>query len=269
MPPLSPGSKLSLSAKGLVTTAMSRSPSTTNRRTILLLAVATLMCTAAALAIGILLFGDFGGIEARILGSTLLIAGYGTLAIPGAILWDQRRLLPLAAALAGLAILAASLNLVGIWWERSSNEQVLGKMIATVAFFLIATVVTAALAARPRHRLFSASVALSFIAAAMATAAMWAEVEREGYLRLLGAVVVLDVLLVALQPLLMRARRSQTPRPLRIADTSGRTTEVTVQADSLASAAAKAIRVAERQGRHVHSVEVLERVDAESRTPVV
>lgn len=83
-----------------------------------------------------------------------------------------------------------------------------------------------------------------------------------------GSKLSLSATAVALQPLLMRARRGQTPLPLRIADTSGQTTEVTVQADSLASAAAKAIRAAERQGRNVHSVEVLERVDAESRTPV-
>ena len=251
-----------------MTVAMPRLLASTNRRTMLLGVVAVLMCAAAALAIGILLFGGFGGTEARILGSTLLLAGYGTLTIPGAILWDQRRLLPLAAAVAGLAILAASLNLVGIWWERSSDEPVLGKLIGTVTFVLVAAVVTAALAARPRHRLFSASVALAFIAAVMATAAVWTETERGGYLRLLGAVVVLDVLLVALQPLLMRARRSQTPRPLRIADTSGRTTVVTVQADSLASAAAKAIRTAEHEGRHVRSIEVLERVGSGVRASI-
>jgi len=241
---------------------------TTNRRTILLLAVVALMCAAAALAIGILLLGDFGGTEARILGSTLLLAGYGVLTVPAAILWDQHRLPALATAVAALAVLAASLNLAGIWWEGLSDEPLLGKTNGAATFFLVASVVTAALAARPRHRLFSVSIALAFIAAAMATAAIWTETEREGYLRLLGAVVVLDVLLVALQPLLMRARDNQTPRQLRIADMSGRTTEVTVEADSLANAAAKAIRIAEHQGRHVRSVEVLERVGCGSRAPI-
>ena len=41
-----------------------------------------------------------------------------------------------------------------------------------------------------------------------------------------------------------------------------------MQADSLASAAAKAIRTAEHQRRHVRSIEVLERVGSGSRTPI-
>ena len=41
--------------------------------------VAALLSGAAALAIGILLFGDFGTTEGRILASTALLAGYGLL----------------------------------------------------------------------------------------------------------------------------------------------------------------------------------------------
>lgn len=236
-----------------------RHPTANGRRT-LLLAVAALMCSAAALAIGILLLGDFGGTEGRILATTLLLAVYGALAVPAAILWDQRRLPALAAACAALSAVGASLNVFAVWSEGAGDE--FGKMIATVTFFLVAAVVTAALATRSLHRLFFPSVALAAIAASMATAAVWAETEREGYLRLLGAVVVLDVLLVALQPLLLRARRDPRVRQLRIADTAGHTTDVTVQADSLADGAAKAIRYVERQGRHVRSLEVLERVDS-------
>lgn len=227
----------------------------------LLLAVAGLMCVAAALAIGILLLGDFGGTEGRILGTTLLLAVYGALAVPAAILWDQRRLGALAAACAGLAALAATLNVVALW---SDAGDTFGKAIGTVMFFLIATVVTTALATRPLHRLFPASVALAAVAAAMATAAIWTETEREGYLRLLGAIVVLGVLLVALQPLLLRARRTRIAVPLRIVETSGRSADVSVQADSLADAVARGIRDVERQGRQVRSVEVLERVSREN-----
>ena len=80
----------------------------------LLLAVAGLMCVAAALAIGILLLGDFGGTEGRILGTTLLLAVHGALAVPAAILWDQRRLGALAAACAGLAALADASCAAGV-----------------------------------------------------------------------------------------------------------------------------------------------------------
>jgi hypothetical protein len=230
----------------------------------LLLAVAGLMCVAAALAIGILLLGDFGGTEGRILGTTLLLAVHGALAVPAAILWDQRRLAALAAACAGLAALAATLNVVALW---SDSGDTFGKAIGTVMFFLIATVVTTALATRPLHRLFPASVALAAVAASMATAAVWTETEREGYLRLLAAIVVLDVLLVALQPLLLRARRTRATLPLRVVDTSGRSTDVSVQAESLAAAVAKAIRDVERRGSQVRSVEVLDRIAGTNGSP--
>jgi hypothetical protein len=63
-----------------------------------LLAVADLLTAAAALAIGILLFGDFGSTEGRILATTALLAGYGLFALPAAVLRDQRRLAALTIA---------------------------------------------------------------------------------------------------------------------------------------------------------------------------
>jgi hypothetical protein len=226
-------------------------------RRVLLLGVAAVMCAAATLAIGILLFGDFEGTEGRILITTILLAVFGALAVPAAVLWDQRRLPLLAASCASLAGAGAVANIVGVWAD--SDSQTLGKVSATIVFALLPTVVTAALAARPRHRLFAPSVALAYLAAALATGAVWVETENETYLRVLGAVVVLAVLLVALQPLLLRARRERVPRPLRLVDDTGRSFELVVESDSAADAAARAIRTAERQGRHVRSVELLER----------
>jgi hypothetical protein len=226
-------------------------------RRVLLLGVAAVMCAAAALAIGILLFGDFGGTEGRILITTILLAVFGALAVPAAVLWDQRRLPLLAASCTSLAAAGAAANIVGVWAD--SDSETFGKVSATIVFALLPTVVTAALAARPRHRLFPASVALAYLAAALATGAMWAETENETYLRVLGAVLVLAVLLVALQPLLLRARRERVSRPLRLVDDTGRSFELVVESDSAADAAARAIRNAERQGRHVRSLELLER----------
>ncbi len=225
----------------------------------LLLVVAALMCAAAALAIGILLLGDFGDTEGRVLVTTFLLAVHGTLAVPSAILRDQRRLPALAALVAGLASLAATLTTVAVWWEDPGDD--FGKTIATVVILLVVAVVTAALATRPLHRLFLPSVALAGVVAALATVAIWGEVERSWYLRLLGALIVLYVLLVALQPLLLRLGREQVAQPLRLVDTSGRTSEVEVEAGSVADAVAHAIRGLERQGGHIRSVEVLQRTD--------
>ena len=226
----------------------------------LLLVVAALMCAAAALAIGILLLGDFGDTEGRILTTTFLLAAHGALAVPAAILRDQRRLPALAALVAVLAALAATLNTVAVWSEDPGTR--FGKTLGTVMIVLVVTVVTAALAARPRHRFFLPSVALAYLVATMAGVAIWAEIERSWYLRLLGALVVLDVLLVALQPLLLRVARERVVRPLRLVDTSGGTSEVEVEADSVADAVARAIRGLERRGAHIRSVEVLARTGA-------
>lgn len=237
-------------------------PTPTTGRRALLLAVAATMSAAAALAIGILLFGDFGGTEGRVLGTTLLLAVHGALAVPAAILRDQRRLAAVAGGCAALVALSAALTVIAVWWAGGSDTY--GKALSTVLFFLIPAVVATALLTRPLHVLFAPFVAVSALAASMATITLWAEYEGDGWLRLLGAVVVLDVLLVGLQPLLLRARRHDEVRPLRVADTSGRTVDVVVSAETLPDAVAQAIRSAEREGRHVRSVEVLERVDSNS-----
>jgi hypothetical protein len=225
------------------------------RRT-LLLAVAAAMTAAAALAIGILLFGDFGGTEGRVLLTTVLLAVHGALAVPAAVLWDQRRLPGLAVACTVTVAVAAALNIVGVWWNDDS--QTYGKVVGTAMCLVVPTVATTALATRQRHPLFFPSVALMYLSAALTTGAVWSETEREGYLRVLGAAVVLAVLLVALQPLLLRLRRDEVERPFRVVDDSGRAVDVVVvRADSLADAAAQAIREAEREGRQVRSVELI------------
>ena len=230
-------------------------PRRRTRKTMLLLAVAAAMTAAAALAIGILLLGDFGGTEGRVLLTTMLLAVHGVFAVPAAVLWDQRRLPGLAVACAVAVAVAAALNIGAIWWNGDS--QTYGKLVGTAVLLALPTVATTALVTRPRHRLFLPSVGLMYLSASLAIGAVWSETEREGYFRVLGVAVVLAVLLVALQPLLLRVRRDEIERPLRVIDDAGQAVEVVVRADSLAEAAARAIRAAEREGRHVRSVELI------------
>jgi len=231
----------------------------------LLRAIVASLTTTALLAIGILLFGHFGQTESRILTTTMLLAGFGLLALPAGFLFDQGRLTGLAWVVLALASAGFALSVALVWTGDDPPEE-LAKTAATIAALAVASTQVAALAARRTNRdpesvrlLFLASTALALVLASLVGLAVWAEIGSSGFYRALGAVVVLDVLLVALHPILLRARRRQVPQPLRIVDTSGRTTEVTVEADSLAHAAEKAIRTAERQGRHVRSLEVLER----------
>lgn len=232
----------------------------------LLLAVAALLSASALLAVGILLFGHFGRTEGRILATTALLAGYGLLALPAAILLDQRRLPALAAAVAALAAVGASLALAAVW--SGGDSEPLGRTVGTVTFFLVAATQTAALAARRRGRdprwvrvLFPGSIGLALAAAGAATGAVWTDA-GDAYGRVVGALIVLDLLAVALQPILARAQAAPPPIRLRVLVESGERVELTVEAPDLAGAAAKAIRGLERDGRRVVALEAPDRVES-------
>lgn len=229
----------------------------------LLLAVAALLSASALLAVGILLFGHFGETEDRILGTTGLLAGYGLLALPAAILVDRGRLRPLAAAVAALAALGIVLSLFAVWSGGPGDG--LGETIGTVTAFLAAAAQTAALAARRRDGdprwvrvLFPGSVVLAALSASALSVAFWTD-SGDAWGRVVGALVVLDLLAVALQPVLARAQTAPAPIRLAVLLDSGERVELALEAPDLATAAAQAIRTLERDGRRVHGLEALDR----------
>ena len=67
---------------------------------------------------------------------------------------------------------------------------------------------------------------------------------------------MLDLALVALQPVLARARPAGPVHRLRVVRSAGEPVDVTIEGGDLASAAAKAIRAAERDGCRVVALEV-------------
>ena len=246
----------------------------TSGRRVLLLVVAGLVSAVAALAIAILLFGDFGATEGRILATTALLAGYALLALPAAILSDQRRCPRLAAVVVVLAVAGAALATAAVWLNGPSDT--LGKTIATVTVCLLAATQVSALVARRREHdpravrgLFAASCVLAPFVAAMVAASVWAEIDREGYARVLGALAVLDVLLVALQPILARARPAGTAWRLLAVVAPGETIEVTVEAPDLATAVAKAVRKLERDGHRVLALEIADETPKRNGRPAL
>ena len=177
---------------------------------IVLLTVAGLLSVSALLAIGILLVGHFGRTEGRILAATALLAGYALLALPSTILLDQGRSRRLAVGGLALAAAGASLALAAVWTNNPSDA--VGKAVGTVTAFAFASAQASALAACRRERdpssvrrLLALANALAPALAAMFTVLLWAQIEQDSYFRLLAALVVLDLLVVALQPLLARA----------------------------------------------------------------
>ena len=246
-----------------------------NRRRFLLTAVAAVLTLAAVLAIGTLLFGRFGDTEGRILGTTLLLAAFGLLSLPAAILLDQGRGPRLAALLLGLAATGFALATAGIW--SGGLPATFGKLTGTVVAFGLATTQTAALTARRHerdlhrvHRLFAASTVLVFTLASVGSAAVWVEVDSQLFARLFGAGVVLDVLLVTLQPVLALLQRPQRRYLLHLRLDDARELDVAVDGNSLARAAARAIDDAEEAGRAVVAIEVVDGrsgTDGERPTP--
>jgi hypothetical protein len=175
------------------------------RRRILLSAVAGLLCVAALLAIAILLVGRFGDTERRVVGTTLLLAGYGVVSLPGVVLLDKGRARLLAEGAVVLAAAAAALALVSVW--GFSDVEAVGKSVGTATILGVAAAQAAAPTARRVKRdpplvrkLFAASCVTATVAAGAAVAAVWAQPSGTLYARLIGALVVLDLLLVALQP---------------------------------------------------------------------
>jgi hypothetical protein len=234
-----------------------RAPRTARR--FLLTAVAVSITATALLAIGILLFGSFGETEGRILGSTMILAGYALLALPAAFLFDQSRYRPLAAAVVGLAAAGLALSLVNVWTGGASSD--VGKAVLTATVFAGAAAQTAALAARRAQSdpilvraLFPVSAALAVVLATMVSVAAWAQFEAAAYFRILGALAVLDLLTVALQPVLALARSRREVHHLRLVMDHGEEIETDVEAVDFAAAASRAIRDTERSGRHVLGV---------------
>lgn len=177
---------------------------------LLLAAVASLSATAA-LAIAILLFGDFGDTELRILGTTLAISLYSLLSLPGAILLERRDAQPLGWTTIAFAGAGFVLALDVIWADDGSST--VAKLAGTTTAIAAALTQMSAMTTRRRdddpplvRGVFLAAVAVVALLCLVTIIAIWNEIDSEGFYRGLGAVAVLDVFLVLLQPLLRRLR---------------------------------------------------------------
>jgi len=235
-----------------------------SKRTVLL-GVAGLLSVSALFAIAILLFGHFGRTEGRILETTGVLAAYGVLALPAAILLDQGRARSLAVGLAAIGSVAASLTVVATWW--GDLPAGIGRSAVTAAALTLAATQVASLTARKHEsdpisvrRFFASSTVLALVVAGMITFLVWARTDSSMFGRVLGAVVVLDLLTVALQPIFARARRAEPVHRLLVTLAGGDVVAMDIDAPDLAGAAAKAIRSLERDG---HDIAVI-RVDGDT-----
>lgn len=229
------------------------------RRRLLVLALG-LLALSAALAVGILLAGDFGETEGKLLATTFAMSVASLLALPGAMLWEQRRAPPLALAAIVLPAAAFALFLVTLW--GAEDEESLWRVFSTLAVAAGATTQVAATTLRTRaedstavRALYFGSIAGVTAVAALLVIAIWAEPDSEAYVRVIAAFAVVDVALVLAQPLVRRLAAEPAAFRIQVTLDDGTTHELELHASDFAAAAADAVRRSERGGRRVVRLE--------------
>lgn len=223
----------------------------------------TSLAATAALAIGVLLLGDFGETEGRVLATTLAISVSGLLALPAAVLLEQGRSTVLAGATIALTT-ASFVTFEYLLWLAEDNENG-WKLVGTLAAATAASTQASALTSRTRpgdrqsvRAVYISAIGVVLIVAAMVIVAIWNEIDDGGYYRALAALAVLNVFLIVVQPLLRRLHSE--PRGgfrVRIATEQGSIDEFELSGRDFAGAVADAIRKLERDGRRVIRVERL------------
>jgi len=192
----------------------------------------------------------------RILGTTTTIAVCALLAVPVGVLLERGERRALARASGALTAATLVLTVAGIW--AMPHGSAYAKTWAVIATVTLAAAQACAVESRRRDS-DSANIRLTVagssligsLLAALGSLAILAEIASSGFYRALGAVAILDVLLVAGVAV---ARRGAGPidqkHRLRI---DGRLVESPGR--DFAAAAANAIRDAERHGQPVRRVE--------------
>jgi hypothetical protein len=224
-------------------------------RKLLLSSVVGALCLTAAIAVVILLAGRFDDTSWRILATTSAVSFFGLLAVPVGMLLERRRavvLAQLSGALTGFAFLLT----IAVTWRHWSDG--VGKTWAVVLTLAVAAAQAAIVEARRRDSdttaisaLVGASMVTGAILAAMGVAAILSEIASGAYYRTLGAVAVIDVLLVAIVAVLRRGTGSAShAHRIRI---NGELIEAPGR--DFATAVAAAIRVAENDGKTVRRIE--------------
>ena len=176
------------------------------------------LCASALLAIGILLLGEFDETQARILVTTGLIGFFSLLALPGGVLLDQGRHVPVAWTQIGLAVFSFVVVMNLTWGDADGENlwRVAGSATAVTGAFSQAATATSRRRATDTpgvRTLYLLSVGAVSLLAFLIVTAIWGEVDDEGFYRFLGAVAVLDLLLVLLQPVARRLGGTSTAAP--------------------------------------------------------
>jgi hypothetical protein len=190
----------------------------TDLRRLLLIATVTTLSLTALIAILALLTQDFGETQLRILATT---GGFGLaslIAMRGTALLDQDRQVTLGKTVIGLSALAFLLELWIIWLDTDSEAAWKSYVCATAWAAALGQI--AGMLARQRTSdpdsigpLITGAGTCAVVLALMASFAALAEVDDPFYYELFGVAAVLDVLALALQPVVRRLGQPSPAAP--------------------------------------------------------
>lgn len=171
--------------------------------------VAVSLCVCGGLALLFLLVGNFDGASWRILTSTVLIGLFSLLALPGATLLDQGRGSLLAWSTVLLSVLGLLISFRIVWVGPEGDDGSWRLLVTLTACATAAGQVCATTARRHEtdppivDRLYGISTLLAYTLAGMVTLAAWDILGANGFFwRVLGALAVIDLVTVVLQPVL-------------------------------------------------------------------
>jgi hypothetical protein len=224
-------------------------------RKLLLTTIIGALCLTAAIAVVILLSGRFDETSWRILATTSAVSFFGLLGVPVGMLLERGRALALARISGALTLAAFALTLAVIWRHWADG---VGKTWGVVLTLAVAAAQAAVVEARRRDTdtpaislLTDGSMLTGAALAVMGIAAILTEIDDGTYYRALGAVAVIDVLLLAIVAVLRRGVGpiAQAHR-IRI---NGELVEAPGR--DFAAAVAAAIRTTESEGKTVRRIE--------------
>jgi hypothetical protein len=242
------------------------------RRLFLLGLIASLSVTAL-LAIAVLLVGSFDETAGRILATTALLAGFSLFATPAGILLDQNRAVALAWAGIALATLALAGVLVLVWGVIEDSEgawRAVGGIIALAFGAAQLSTTTGWLRpgdSRVSTRLYQVSLGTGAVFVALVCTALAVPVEDdETFFRVLGAVAVLNLLVVLLQPFVRRLTATPSGEDERVVRTyavrctveGAPSVDRRLAAQDFAAAVERAVRELEAEGARVTKIERLD-----------
>ena len=234
-------------------------------RRFLLLSLVTALSVTALIAILAVLGGTFGETEWKVLATTGGFALASLFAMRGTILLDQGRNRDLGWAVVGLSALAFLLELKVVWLDEGDSE-ITWKALAITAGFAgaLGQIATSLARRRPNdppavRPLGMAAGACALAVEALIAFAAIAEVDDGGYYRFLGAVFILDVLLVALEAVVRRLGARAEVQPGHAAFVcvlaDGRQVRREAREHDLPNAVASALRELSARGARVRSID--------------